>query len=130
MTTTDLAELNWAGMWSFLHKHYGTDAFARALVELVDGGRYGDCLSKQKQASAIKELRSLGLDAVADIVEQTLPQIWDLPHPYQDKIWEGGIGSLSREQLILKHHKEMAALKAAHEAKHSRPGTTVDNTPA
>jgi hypothetical protein len=120
MTTklpTDLAELGWAGMWAFMHRTWGADTFARALVELVDGGRYGACLTKQKQAPAIKELRALGLGAVADVVEQTLPQIWQIPCPHTHD---------ATPSLVAKWHAEMAELKAAFE-QDSRPGAKVEH---
>ena len=115
-TTTSLPDnLSWAGLWAFLYRSYSAEALAAALLELTAGGRYGAALTKQRQAPAIKELRAVGLGAVADIVEQMLPQVWDIPCPHTHD---------ATPSLVAKWHAEMAELKAAFE--NSRPGAEVE----
>ena len=116
------SNLNMAGLLAFLHKEYGAEAFAQFLVEVNQlDGRYGDVFTLERQQETIKELRSLGLDAVAATVEEVLPHEWQVNHPFSDRIWDD-----DRPRLVAEWQAKMDAKRKAFE---DSPPTDLGQTP-
>ena len=106
------SDLNFAGLFAFIYKVGLAQGLVQTLHELVALGRYGNRMSRDwhEENGTLDELRAMGLDAVAQIVEQTDPN-----RLFQDHIWD-----VDRPQQIARWQKEMDA-KRAFEAK-IRPG--------
>ena len=108
---TDLpANLNMAGLLAFLHKTYGAEPLKQTLRQINELNRYGTVFSLERQQETIKELRSMGLDAVATTVEAVLPHEWELPCP---------LPALALPHLVEEWHTEMAEKKRKHELSNS-----------
>ena len=109
------SDLNFAGLFAFIYKVGLAQGLVQTLHELVALGRYGNRMSRDwhEENGTLDELRAMGLDAVAQIVEQTLPHEWELDpnRLFQDHIWD-----VDRPQQIARWQKEMDA-KRAFEAK-------------
>ena len=123
---TDLpANLSFASLFAYLYRAHGAEAFALFLEEVNQlDGRYGDVFTLERQKETLAELRTMGLDAVANAIEASLPHEWQVQHPYNDRVWDD-----DRPRLVKEWQAKMDAKRKAFEAKNSPQvlGTTPPN---
>jgi hypothetical protein len=80
--SSPLADISLAEFLAFYFKQHGAEKFREMLVEI--GERGSNWLYRGWNRKIIQELRSVGIVAAADILEEwdeNLPHRWELPPP-------------------------------------------------